>query len=88
MTKAELVSQIARETGYDKASVLTILECALSDIKKNVAAGENVYVRGFGSFVTIVRKEKIAPYLCTPNLYKYNNSTNHKHQNYAKRKEA
>jgi DNA-binding protein HU-beta len=60
MTKAELVSQIARETGYDKASVLTILECALSDIKKNVAAGENVYVRGFGSFVTIVRKEKIA----------------------------
>ena len=60
MTKAELVNQIAMETGYDKATILNIVECAMADIKKNVAAGENVYLRGFGSFITKVRAEKVA----------------------------
>ena len=60
MTKAELISQVARETGYDKTTILNILECAMADIKKNVAAGENVYLRGFGSFITKVRAEKVA----------------------------
>ena len=60
MTKAELINQIAMETGYDKPTILNIVECAMADIKKNVAAGENVYLRGFGSFVTKVRAEKIA----------------------------
>ena len=60
MTKAELVSQVARETGYDKATILNVLEAAMEGIKKNVAAGENVYLRGFGSFVTKVRAEKVA----------------------------
>ncbi len=60
MTKAELISQVARETGYDKTTILNIVECAMADIKKNVAAGENVYLRGFGSFITKVRAEKVA----------------------------
>ena len=60
MTKAELVNQIAMETGYDKATILGIVECAMECVKKNVAAGENVYLRGFGSFITKVRAEKVA----------------------------
>lgn len=60
MTKADLVNQIAKETGYDKATILNIVECTMTDIKKNVAAGENVYLRGFGSFITKVRAEKVA----------------------------
>ena len=60
MTKAELISQVARETGYDKNTILAILESSLEAIKKNVAEGENVYIRGFGSFITKVRAEKVA----------------------------
>jgi DNA-binding protein HU-beta len=60
MTKAELVSQVARETGYDKTTILNVLEAAMRSVKKNVAAGENVYLRGFGSFITKVRAEKVA----------------------------
>jgi len=60
MTKAELVNAVAKETGYDKATILNIVECFMGNIKKNVAAGENVYLRGFGSFITKVRAEKVA----------------------------
>ena len=60
MTKAELVNQVAMETGYDKATILGIVECAMECVKKNVAAGENVYLRGFGSFIAKVRAEKVA----------------------------
>ena len=60
MTKAELVSQVARSTGYDKTTILNELEAAMENIKKDVAAGENVYLRGFGSFITRVRAEKVA----------------------------
>ena len=60
MTKAELVNQVAMETGYDKATILGIVECAMECVNKNVAAGENVYLRGFGSFITKVRAEKVA----------------------------
>ena len=60
MTKAELVNQVAMETGYDKATILGIVECAMECVKMNVAAGENVYLRGFGSFITKVRAEKVA----------------------------
>ena len=60
MTKAELISAIARESGYDKTTIANILECGMELVKKNVAAGENVYLRGFGSFITKTRAEKVA----------------------------
>ncbi len=60
MTKAELVNAVAMETGYDKTTILNIVECSMNNIKKSVAAGENVYLRGFGSFITKVRAEKVA----------------------------
>ena len=60
MTKAELVHAIAIKTGYDKTTILNVVESAVENIKSTVAAGDSVYLRGFGSFTTKVRKQKIA----------------------------
>jgi DNA-binding protein HU-beta len=60
MTKAELVNAIAIETGYDKVTILNIIESGMNQIKRSVAKDENVYLRSFGSFIAKQRKEKIA----------------------------
>ena len=60
MTKAELVSEIAITTGYDKKTVSTIVEKFTEGIKNNMGRGKEVYIRGFGSFITKDRKERIA----------------------------
>ena len=49
MTKAEIVSEIAKSTGIDKATVLETVEKFMESVKESLAAGENVYLRGFGS---------------------------------------
>ena len=56
MTKAE----IAKTTGIDKASVVTVIEQFMTVVKDSLAHGENVYLRGFGSFVVKQRAEKTA----------------------------
>ncbi len=60
MTKAELVNAVAISTGYDKTTILNIVESAMENVKKSVANGDNVYLRGFGSFITKTRAKKIA----------------------------
>lgn len=60
MTKAEIVTEIAKTTGIDKASVLAVVEDLMTSIKDSLAHGENVYLRGFGSFIVKERKEKTA----------------------------
>jgi DNA-binding protein HU-beta len=60
VTKAEVISQISDKTGIDKADVQTTVEAFFSVIKNSMAEGENVYVRGFGSFVNKKRAKKIA----------------------------
>ncbi|MGB3182587.1 MAG: HU family DNA-binding protein [Cyclobacteriaceae bacterium] len=60
MTKAEVISQIADKTGIDKADVQTTVEAFFTVVKNNMAEGENIYVRGFGSFVNKKRAKKIA----------------------------
>ena len=60
MTKAELITEIAIKTGYDKKTIGHILESAMGNIKKTVANGENVYLRGFGTFATKTRAAKVA----------------------------
>ena len=51
MTKAEVINQIADQTGIDKADVQITVEAFFSVVKSSMTAGENIYVRGFGSFV-------------------------------------
>lgn len=60
MTKLELVNSISKRTGMDARDVLLILEEVMSDIKKQLSNGENVYLRGFGSFVVKKRAKKTA----------------------------
>jgi len=55
MTKADIVNEIAKNTGVDKASVLATVESFMDVVKDSLASNENVYLRGFGSF--IVKKE-------------------------------
>ena len=60
MTKADVISQIAEKTGIDKADVTTTVETLFAVVKDSMAEGENIYVRGFGSFVSKKRAKKIA----------------------------
>ena len=60
MTKAELVTEISRATGLEKAVVLASVEGFMTAVKDAMAGGENVYLRGFGSFIIKTRKEKTA----------------------------
>ena len=60
MTKAELISLIAKSTGVDKTEVLSIVTAYMDTIKKSLEEGENVYLRGFGSFIVKKRAEKKA----------------------------
>ena len=60
MTKAEVITQIADQTGIDKADVQETVEAFFSVIKNSMAHGENIYVRGFGSFINKKRAKKVA----------------------------
>ena len=59
MRKADLVTIIADNTGVSKIDVLVTLESFFKEVKGTLADGENVYVRGFGSFVIKKRAKKI-----------------------------
>ena len=60
MTKADIVNEIAKNTGIDKASVLATVEAFMETIKDSLSKNENVYLRGFGSFIIKRRAEKTA----------------------------
>src|SRR5690606_41151246 len=63
MRKAELVSIISEKTGVPKVDVLVTLENFFTEVKETLADGENVYIRGFGSFVVKKRAEKIGRHI-------------------------
>ena len=58
MTKAEIVSKVSNNIGLDKNEVLAIVENLMEEIKGSLNNGENVYLRGFGSFIVKTRAEK------------------------------
>ena len=60
MTKAEIVNEIAKTTGIEKANVLLTIEKFMEVVKESLAHDENVYLRGFGSFIVKTRSEKTA----------------------------
>ncbi|OJV35759.1 MAG: integration host factor subunit beta [Bacteroidales bacterium 36-12] len=60
MTKADIVNEIAKNTGIDKVSVLATVEAFMDTIKDSLAKKENVYLRGFGSFIVKERAQKTA----------------------------
>ena len=60
MTKADIVNEISKSTGIDKASVLETVERFMDIVKDSLANDENVYLRGFGSFIIKTRSQKTA----------------------------
>jgi len=60
MTKADIVNEIAKSTGIDKTTVLTTVEAFMDSVKSSLQREENVYLRGFGSFVVKRRAQKTA----------------------------
>ena len=59
MRKADLINKISDKTGIPKVDVLVTLESLFKEIKLNLADGENIYIRGFGSFIIKKRAAKI-----------------------------
>lgn len=60
MTKAELVEKIAKQKGIEKTVVGQSVEALMESVKGAMIAGDNVYLRGFGSFIIKRRAEKVA----------------------------
>lgn len=58
MTKQEIVKQIARETGVEAATVLAVVEGFMEEVRAAQIRKENVFLRGFGTFLIKRRKEK------------------------------
>jgi DNA-binding protein HU-beta len=58
MTKAEIVTEIASKTGIEKVAVQAVVESFMETVKDTMVDGENVYLRGFGSFIIKKRAEK------------------------------
>jgi DNA-binding protein HU-beta len=58
MTKADLVAEIANKTGIDKAAVQVVVETFMSTVKDSLSNRENIYLRGFGSFIIKERAMK------------------------------
>lgn len=63
MRKAELVNIISEKTGVPKVDVLVSMETFFNEIKDTLSGGENVYIRGFGSFVIKKRAKKIGRHI-------------------------
>ena len=63
MRKADLVAMISEKTGVPKVDVLVSLEMFFKEVKSTLTEGENVYIRGFGSFVIKRRAKKIGRHI-------------------------
>jgi DNA-binding protein HU-beta len=60
MTKADIVNEVSKKTGIEKVIVQKTLETSMDAIKDALKGGNNVYLRGFGSFIVKKRAKKTA----------------------------
>jgi len=58
MTKADIVAKISEKLGIEKGDVQATVETFMTEVKTSLESGENVYLRGFGSFIIKTRAEK------------------------------
>jgi len=59
MTKADIIQSIVAQTGLEKPAVTAIVEAVMETIQKNMVKGENIYLRGLGTFLLKKRAAKI-----------------------------
>ena len=60
MTKADIVAEVTKSTGYEKTVVSTVAEAFMESVKGAMVKKNNVFLRGFGSFVIKKRARKVA----------------------------
>jgi DNA-binding protein HU-beta len=60
MTKADIVNEISKQTGIEKVAVKKTVEALMENIKDSLKSNQNVYLRGFGSFIVKKRAKKTA----------------------------
>ena len=60
MTKADIVNEISKGTGIEKITVQKAVEAFMESVKGSLAKNQNVYLRGFGSFIVKERAQKTA----------------------------
>jgi DNA-binding protein HU-beta len=60
MTKANVVNKVSKNTGVEKITVQKTVEAFMESVKSSLAKNENVYLRGFGSFIVKKRAQKTA----------------------------
>ncbi|WP_255512710.1 HU family DNA-binding protein [Flavobacterium sp. GT3R68] len=58
MTKADIVAKISEKLGLEKGDVQATVETFMEEVKNSLETGDNVYLRGFGSFIIKTRAEK------------------------------
>lgn len=58
MTKADIIARIAQETGIEKSVATTVVEAFMESVRESMIAGNEVFLRGFGSFIIKQRAEK------------------------------
>ena len=58
MTKADIVNEVAKATGMEKIAVQNVVEAFMESVKNSLAKDEDVFLRGFGSFITKKRAQK------------------------------
>lgn len=58
MTKADIVTRISDKTGMERADVQATVEAFMKEVRNSLESGDNVYLRGFGSFIIKERAEK------------------------------
>ena len=59
MTKAEIVAEISKQTGVERAAALQVLESFMAIVKDQTCNGEDIFLRGFGTFTTKTRAAKV-----------------------------
>lgn len=60
MTKADIVNEISKKTGIEKVTVQKTVEAFMETVKESLVKDNNVYLRGFGSFIVKKRAQKTA----------------------------
>ena len=60
MTKAELITRSAQQSGIEKTIVMRVVEAFMENVKESMVAGNDVFLRGFGSFVIKRRAKRVA----------------------------
>ncbi|WP_185855584.1 HU family DNA-binding protein [Blattabacterium cuenoti] len=63
MTKADIITEIISETGSERTDTQKVIETFMKKIKQSLTSGENVYLRGFGSFIIKYRARKLGRHI-------------------------